>query len=60
MKLRDVLLDAKKACGCAITGAAAAVAAGFIDSATAGVIVGAATVAQTALVYWLDNREQSP
>lgn len=56
MKVRDVLLDAKKACGCAATMATAAAAAGVIDGHLAAEIVGVTGVLVTGVVYALGNR----
>lgn len=59
MKLRDILTDAKKACGAAVIGAGAALAAGLIDDATAAEITGVAGVVTTVVVYLLRNEKQA-
>lgn len=63
MKIREVLLDAKKTLGAVVAGVTvgvpAAVAAGLIDNAQAAEIVGVAGFVSTALgavlVYGLEN-----
>jgi len=54
-RARAFLVAAKKACGCAVTMATAAAAAGLIDGGTAAAILGVTGVVSTGVVYWLDN-----
>lgn len=55
LKLKEILVDAKKAVACATVGVSAAVAAGLIDGAVAAEISAVAGVLSTVLVYALKN-----
>jgi hypothetical protein len=57
VKLRDFLLDAKKAAGALAVGEAAAVEAGLIGNETAGLITAGIGVVSAVVVYLLHNEK---
>lgn len=60
MKLRVILLDAKKAVGVATATIPAVVAAGYFDDAKGAAITAALGVISTALTYGLQNVPAKP